>query len=41
MRKTDLEKKKLAAPNGKNDQLSMIRSVSEIDWERIESWNAP
>ena len=28
---TDLEKKKLAAPNGKNDQPSMIGSVSEID----------
>ena len=38
MRETDPEKKKLAAPNEKNDQPSKIGSVSEINWERRESW---
>ena len=41
MRTRDPEKKKLAAPNGKKYQPSTIESVSEIDWERRESWTAP
>lgn len=35
------EKKTLAALNRKEDQSSMIGSMSKIDWKRKESWIAP